>query len=347
MPSRQSRKIRVCVIPSGSSKVRNFEIRPWSLPALILFLCVLVSVLGFYSYRSHKTISSFVDHTAELEALSATNAALEAQIDVFADKVALLDKELGQIKSRDMEVAALKDEVSRQLGMSPDTPMEDLLPYLRAAVSWVDNQNGVGGSEQLASALSAAVAGSSREVIRGMHRDLDRLMMETDDTGHYLSTVHEGLNGASSVLASTPLFMPINGRVSAKFGHRVSPFGGRSIDLHRGLDIPTPIGTVVKSPADGTVLSVGRSGGYGLLLTIDHGYGLVTRYAHLSDTLVEPGDQIVRGQNIARTGNSGRSTGPHLHYETILGGLAVDPLKIMPPAVVKNLAFGSTAAALD
>lgn len=344
---RQARKIRVCIIPGGSSKIRNFEVRPWSLPLVILFLCALVGALGFYSYRSHQTIAAFVDRTAEIETLSAANASLEAQIDIFADKVAVLDKELGQIKNGDMEVAALKDDVSRQLGVNPDMPMEELLPYLRAVVSWADSQNGVGGSEQLASTLSAAVAGSSRKVIRGMHRDLDRLMMETGDTGHYLSTVREGLNGASSVLASTPLFIPVNGRISAKFGHRASPFGSRSVDLHRGLDIPTPIGTAVKSPADGTVLSAGRSGGYGLLLTIDHGYGLVTRYAHLSDTLVEPGDQVVRGQNIARTGNSGRSTGPHLHYETILGGLAVDPLSFLPSTVVKNLTFGSTASALD
>lgn len=321
--------------------------RPWTFPALILILSAVIIALGFYSFQSYRTISRHVDYSAQLEALSATKTSLEAQIEMFADKVAFLDKELGDIKSRDMEVAVLKDEVSRQLGLDLDTPMEDLLPYLRATVSWVDNQNGVGGSEQLAGALSAAVAGSSRDLIRGMHRDLDRLMMETDDTANYLSTVREGLTGASSVLASTPLFLPVEGRVSAKFGHRVSPFGRRSIDLHRGLDIPAPLGTAVKAPADGTVLSVGRSGGYGLLLTIDHGYGLVTRYAHLSDTLVEPGEKVFRGQAVARTGNSGRSTGPHLHYETVLGGLAVDPLKVLPPAVANNLTFGPTADSLD
>lgn len=347
MPSSQPRKIRICIIPNGSAKVRSLEVRPWAFPALIMILSAVIIALGFYSFQSYRIISRHVDYSAQLDAANAARASFEAQIEMFADKVAFLDKELGDIKSRDMEVNALKDEVGRQLGLSPDAPMEDVLPNLRASVAWADKQNGVGGSEQLAGALSAAVAGSSRDIIRGMHRDLDRLMMETDDTANYLSTVREGLVGASSVLASTPLFLPVEGYVSAKFGHRVSPFGGRAIELHRGLDIPAPVGTAVRAPADGTVLSVGRSGGYGLLLTIDHGYGLVTRYAHLSDTLLEPGDNVYRGQAVARTGNSGRSTGPHLHYETVLGGLAVDPLKVLPPAVAKNLTFEPAAESLN
>ena len=347
MRAQRSRKISICIIPNGRSQVRTLHIHPWIIPSLLVGLLALVTVLGIYSYRSYNTIKSHVDYSSEVEALNFTKASLEAQLDIFADRVETLDRQLVDIKNYDVEVAALKNDVSRHLGLAPETPLEELLPYLRATVSWVDNENGVGGSEQLASSLSAAVAGSSRDIIRGMHRDLDRMLMEADNSGHYLLTVREGLSGVGSVLAATPMFLPVNGRISAKFGHRRSPFGGRAIELHRGLDIPSPVGTVVKAPADGTVLSVGQSGGYGLLLTIDHGFGLVTRYAHLSDTLVEAGAKVTRGQYIARTGNSGRSTGPHLHYETIMGGVAIDPLKMLPPSVASSAVFGPTAEALD
>ena len=311
----------------------------------------LIAGLGYYSYYSFTQGGRQTDHTGELETLRLTNASQEAQLELFAERISALDAQMAQLRNRDLEVAALKSTVSHQLGLDGEAPLDELLPYLTATLSWVNNKNnknGVGGSELYAGALSAAAAvGASRDQIRGMHRDLDRLMMEMDDTGHYLVTVRDGLSGAGSVLSATPLFLPVNGRISARFGNRPSPFDGVSLDHHRGLDIPAPMGTVVRSPAGGTVLSVGQSGGYGLMLTVDHGYGLVTRYAHLSGSMVEPGDQVRRGQGIARTGNSGRSTGPHLHYETLLGGVAVDPLKLLPPDVVKNLVFKPSLTAAN
>jgi murein DD-endopeptidase MepM/ murein hydrolase activator NlpD len=97
--------------------------------------------------------------------------------------------------------------------------------------------------------------------------------------------------------------------------------------MHQGLDLAGPVGTPVYAPAGGIVLTADWSGnGYGLTITIDHGFGLVTRYAHLSEVLVEAGQTINRGDKIAKIGNTGRSTGPHLHFETVLGGVPVDPM---------------------
>ena len=345
------RTVSVCIIPSGNGPVRTLHLRPRTLPALALSLLALIAALGYYSFLSYNQTNNQVNHLAELEVLRLTNASQEAQLELFAERVAALDAQMAQIRGRDLEVAALKSTVSHQLGFEAEAPLDELLPYLTATLSWVDNKNnhnGVGGSELFASTLSAAAAvGASRDQIRGLHRDLDRLMLEMDDAGRYLGTVKEGLSGASSVLAATPLFLPVGGRISARFGNRPSPFDGVSLDHHRGVDIPAPMGTVVRAPADGTVLSLGQSGGYGLMLTVDHGYGLVTRYAHLSGSLMEPGDKVRRGQGIARTGNSGRSTGPHLHYETLLGGVAVDPLRLLPPDVVKNLVFKPSLTAAN
>ena len=121
--------------------------------------------------------------------------------------------------------------------------------------------------------------------------------------------------------------MPVvNGRMTSGFGYRASPFG-RGSDMHQGLDLAGPVGTAVYAPAGGVVLTADWSGnGYGLMITVDHGFGLVTRYAHLSEVLVEAGQTIKRGDYIAKVGNTGRSTGPHLHFETILGGVPVDPM---------------------
>lgn len=333
MRLKPARKLSIFIIPpaGGEAVPRTLTISPWALPALLLTLVAGFGALGLYAFQAHRALNSQVDRSAEVESLTFTKASLEAQLNVFAGRVEALDRRLDELKQNDLEVAALKEDVSRQLGLAPEAPLDEVLPYLRSTISWVDQAGGAGGSEYLGGSLSGVVAGSARDLIRGMHRDLDRLQMETDDLGRYLATVKGGLSGSGSILSASPLFLPVSGTITDRFGQRVSPFGSSELALHRGLDITAPPGTLVRVPADGTVLSVGQTGGYGLLVTIDHGFGLVTRYGHLSETLVEAGATVSRGQSIARSGNSGRSTGPHLHYETILGGVAVDPLKLLPP----------------
>lgn len=125
-------------------------------------------------------------------------------------------------------------------------------------------------------------------------------------------------------LASTPSRRPTRGYVSSVFGMRIDPFTGLP-QRHAGLDFSAPVGTEVRATADGVVRSAGRHGAYGLLVEIDHGQGLTTRYAHLSKVLVRAGAKIERGVPIGEVGNSGRSTGPHLHYEVRLHGVPRDP----------------------
>ncbi len=114
-------------------------------------------------------------------------------------------------------------------------------------------------------------------------------------------------------------------RISSTFGPRVHPIRGGTA-LHGGIDIPRASGTPIRASADGVIAAAGSSGGYGLMIDLDHGAGLVTRYAHLSRLLVKRGTPVRRGEVIALMGSSGRSTGSHLHYEVRLRGRAVDPL---------------------
>ena len=127
------------------------------------------------------------------------------------------------------------------------------------------------------------------------------------------------------LLSSTPSIWPVRGYLSAAFGNRLDPFTGRP-DFHPGIDISTPIGTRIVAPADGIVLSCAQQGGYGNAIIVDHGYGVVSRYGHLESYNVRPGQRVRRGEVIGFVGNTGRSTGPHLHYEVWVREQAQNPI---------------------
>ncbi len=134
------------------------------------------------------------------------------------------------------------------------------------------------------------------------------------------------IKDSSNKLAATPSLWPVlGGTLTSKFGMRKSPFTGVS-RLHKGIDIAAPIGTPIIAPADGKVIFSGNDGAYGISLEIDHGHGIVTRYAHLSKSLVKKGDTVTRNSKIAAVGNTGRSTGPHLHYEVNINGVPTNPM---------------------
>lgn len=127
-------------------------------------------------------------------------------------------------------------------------------------------------------------------------------------------------------IASTPSIWPVKGWVTSDFGYRRSPFS-LAADFHEGIDIAASRGTPVAAPADGVVTFAGYKGGYGKMVVIDHGFGIVTKYGHTSEYFVKEGDRIKRGTKIALVGSTGHSTGPHLHYEIYSDGVPVDPMK--------------------
>jgi murein DD-endopeptidase MepM/ murein hydrolase activator NlpD len=127
------------------------------------------------------------------------------------------------------------------------------------------------------------------------------------------------------LLSSTPSIWPVRGYLSAAFGNRLDPFTGRP-DFHPGIDISTPIGTRIVAPADGIVLSCAMQGGYGNAIIVDHGYGVVSRYGHLESYNVRAGQRVRRGEVIGFVGSTGRSTGPHLHYEVWVREQAQNPI---------------------
>lgn len=127
----------------------------------------------------------------------------------------------------------------------------------------------------------------------------------------------------------TPSIWPVDGKLESGFGGRRNPFGGSSYEFHDGQDIVVPSGTPVVAGAKGTITFVGWQNGYGRLIVIDHGGGLTTRYGHLSEFAVEQGKDVARGEFIGRVGSTGRSTGPHLHYEVRINDNPVNPLQYL------------------
>jgi len=130
--------------------------------------------------------------------------------------------------------------------------------------------------------------------------------------------------------ARIPSIWPVEGEATDAFGVRGNPFGGGSSEYHSGKDISAPKGTPVVAPADGTVVQAGWQSGYGNLVTLDHGNGLTTRYGHLSKVEVVAGQEVTRGAQLGLVGSTGRSTGPHLHYEVRIGEVAVSPRHYLP-----------------
>tara|TARA_B100001971_G_C18268036_1_gene596517 strand:- start:89292 stop:90377 length:1086 start_codon:yes stop_codon:yes gene_type:complete len=129
----------------------------------------------------------------------------------------------------------------------------------------------------------------------------------------------------SSILKSTPSILPSVGWITSYFGIRISPYsGGRK--MHEGLDVGAPFGTPIVAPADGIITFAGHKPGFGNFVQIDHGYGIETIYAHAQKVIAKNGQKINRGDLIAKVGSTGYSTGPHLHYEVRVNGIAVDPL---------------------
>jgi murein DD-endopeptidase MepM/ murein hydrolase activator NlpD len=150
------------------------------------------------------------------------------------------------------------------------------------------------------------------------------LASTVSESGQSLRALGRFVERTRSVLLAMPFRWPVRGPLNSRFGQRQSPWTGE-LEFHRGLDISAGRGTPVYAPATGTVYFAGAGGEYGNIVILDHGHDLRSLYGHLQETRVKPGEHVERGQLIALTGNTGRTSGPHLHYEIQVRGQAVDP----------------------
>ena len=173
---------------------------------------------------------------------------------------------------------------------------------------------------------TAASQKTTEGVLASTEQMIEQLILQIDrQNGTHTETDEIAENpNPTSLSTSIPNIRPVSGAVTSSFGMRVHPIFN-VVQFHSGIDFSAAMGTVVQSTGDGIVAFSGYDKGYGQIITINHGYGYKTIYAHLSKSLVRQGQQIKRGDIIALTGNTGVSTGPHLHYEVLKDNVKVNP----------------------
>lgn len=167
-----------------------------------------------------------------------------------------------------------------------------------------------------------------REFFDELNSSLLGLSLEFDKREMSLSDLVNLLEDEKLTMRSVPTIWPVKGWVSSEFGYRVSPFTGRRV-FHEGIDVSSRYGATISSTAEGVVVFAGRKPGFGFVVTVDHGFGFVTSYSHCSKLLVTAGQSVTKGQAIAKVGTTGRSTGPHVHYEIKVNGIPVNPVKFI------------------
>jgi len=286
------RHYTVMVVPDARANMKRFHLEgkhlAFGLAGVALILALAFAAPLLLAWGVHLD-SRLATVEAERDRLAENSASMEASL---AD----LREKLDRFERRTEKLAALA-------GLD--------LPSVQAG------GQGVGtGIENLAPKAKADVLAAEAEALH------DR----SDLVERRLETVERAIHSQSERLAHVPSIFPVRGLIGAGFGWRRDPFTGLR-QFHRGIDISAPEGTPVRAPADGIVVKAERNGGYGKVLYISHGNGVVTRYGHLSAYKVRPGQKVHRGDVIALVGNTGRSTAPHLHYEVLVGGKQVDPMR--------------------
>ncbi len=287
------KRFTILVIPEGSHQVRRFALRSsllkWTAAVSALFV---IAVAGLsIDYFDIKLDRS------ELQRLQVENIAQREELQRVAAQLQDLRQELVIVAQNDAKVRVMAKLTA------PKT----------------DSMAGIGGP---------SVEDDTSYGYNEIQQRIDEVRRQIDLRRESQEEIQGILNDQRSLLAAKPSGMPIKGWLTSGFGMRRDPFNGKR-KLHEGLDIAARTGTAVYATADGIVSSIRTEPGYGKVVTVDHGYGYRTVYGHNSRYHVKVGQRVRRGDLIAAVGNTGRSTGPHVHYEVRLNGVPVNPRKYL------------------
>jgi murein DD-endopeptidase MepM/ murein hydrolase activator NlpD len=294
----------VMFVPGPNSRVRTLRISKSAIKTSFLSLLgvFFLSLYLIYEYNDVK------DKVWELQSAREELMQQKAQVQNFA--LNLLDYKRQMFLLRDLDT-----KLRRAVSLGPRDRAQQVL--------------GIGGPDELGiQNLQALGEKKQAEALKEMSEELSQLKGAASRQEASLQMLIEYFEDKRSLYASTPSIWPVRGWVTSRFGNRTSPFSG-ILTFHEGIDIAAQTGTPVVAAADGVVLKAGFGTGYGNMVEISHGYGIRTLYAHNSRLNVKPGQRVRRGDVIAFAGDSGSSTGPHLHYEVRLNGLPVNPAKYL------------------
>ena len=299
--SMASKKLTILFLPGTTNKVRKINVSNRLISILILFMLSITIGIGWII----TDYSKIKGQAPELLALKKENKLQKTQLIALTKKINNITQKITGIQEFDHRLKALTN-------IEPSIEQNQFLA--------------VGGSNNDTLKSDYQLEEVHNGLIREMHAALENVETEIVSTSISQTEINNFFEKQKSILACTPSIKPVNGWLTSGFGYRVSPFT-KQREFHKGIDMASRIGTPVISPADGLVVSASKQGNYGKVIVINHGYNMKTRYAHLHKYRVKKGDLIKRGEIIGEVGTSGRCTGPHLHYEVLLSGVPVNPLR--------------------
>jgi len=260
------------------------------------------------------------------------NAILRTRLQAMEARQTRVDQALGRVMAYDSKIRQMtrEDTGAQAFGIGPLSELE---------IAAAEREGGgvvLPGEElELGGVVTSVDLESDSPALVAVLDDLDSRAIELEERvlaeEESLQEVRSYLDDRTSLLRASPSVWPVRGWVTSHYGWRHQPTAGAT-RLHTGLDIAAPIGTPIIAPADGHVIFAGYHTAYGNLIVVDHGYGLTSKYAHTSRMLVAVGERVQRGDLIARVGNTGRSTGPHLHFEVIKDGVPMNPMRYLRSA---------------
>lgn len=355
--------MQLMITGSGTGRTRVLHLDGWRLLGIgfVSLLTLLVLAAGLYHFILLKSVREGWPVLGTLVRLAVQGEF--AQRDRYVrDNLDAMAQRIGEIEARMVRLQIMGERVSGLAGLRPDElrPAPDPASDVRSVAppgatpasspgptGTPPRRPGLGGPFQpfpadaatpsasapwpLTGGQGLSVALASALPVRGIEAllgRLDGLQAQVELFTDVVTLAESRLLESRLEALRLPSFAPVDGPIGSGFGFRIDPFSGRPA-LHAGLDFPAEPGTPILAAADGLVVTREDHPAYGRLLEIDHGNGIVTRYAHCQSIDVQPGDLVRRGQQVARVGSTGRSTGPHLHFEVLVQGVPHNPARFL------------------
>ena len=302
------KSIKIWFHSGASSDIREFSVHKAVLVSFTILSILVVSGIAYVGYDYYR-----------LKTISFNNETLTRTVATQTDEI---KNQRSQIQSFASEIEVLKRQVKNL------SQFEDKVRLIADIRQTSDSSGliGIGGIPKNELDQDIPLEQKHNSLIREMHHQVSQTSQAAKKQALDFESLIKQLEKKRNLLACTPSIRPVDGWVTSRFGYRTSPFTGRR-EFHSGMDISNKSGTQIIATANGRVSYAGRKMYIGNLLVIDHGHGRVTRYGHLKKILVKRGQEVKRGDVVALLGNSGRSTGPHVHYEVIINGAPVNPIK--------------------
>ncbi|MGD9835415.1 MAG: M23 family metallopeptidase [Piscinibacter sp.] len=305
--------MQILITHGTLARTRVLHFNRWQMAAMLISLVAVLTLLSGTVYhfvflkaaREGWPVVSQIVRLVVRDEFAQRDRFLRENLDAIAQKV-------GEMQAKLVKLEAMGDRVSGLAGVKSDelrgtTPKSRLAP---------------------AGAQGGPYVPPQAVTIEQLRSIVDSLDESADANSDLFTLIESRLMESRLQSLMIPNSAPVSGPVGSGFGFRSDPFTGRSA-LHMGLDFPADVGTPIMAAAGGVVQLTETHPAYGQMVEVDHGNGLVTRYAHASKLLVRTGDIVKRGQPIAQVGNTGRSTGPHLHFEVLVDGVPQNPARFL------------------